>query len=358
MNTAYTDKIFNGKDRYRKMIAIRMEGGLGNQMFQYALFLQLRALGRDVCIDDVTGYENQAEDSVRRPIRLKEAFGIDYPVLSDEDRYRLTDSYPGFFNAIKRKLRGRRSLEMHDQNLVFDPKFLETEEGYFTGYFQSYKYFAQVDEAEGAVRKAFTFREDLLDDAPGHRNILSQIRQALEQGEETCALHLRLGDYLDKPELYGGICTDAYYRAAVLDIQRSTGRRLPVFIFSNGPETAREWAEKNFTGSDFADVTLTCVSGADEEHAEKDLYLMTQCHHFILANSSFSWWAAYLGKERGADGPVNPLLEPDKLPSMVIAPSRWLKLPEQEVGEDIYTPDMIRMDENGDYVPGAGLGLL
>ena len=120
------------------MIGIRMEGGLGNQMFQYALFLQLRALGRDVYMDDAAGYENQAADTVLRPVRLKEAFGIDYPVLSKEDRWRLTDSYPGIFNAIKRKLRGRKSLEMHDKNLTFDEKFLETEEGYFTGYFQSY----------------------------------------------------------------------------------------------------------------------------------------------------------------------------------------------------------------------------
>ena len=340
------------------MIGIRMEGGLGNQMFQYALFLQLRALGRDVYMDDAAGYENQAADTVLRPVRLKEAFGIDYPVLSKEDRWRLTDSYPGIFNAIKRKLRGRKSLEMHDKNLTFDEKFLETEEGYFTGYFQSYKYFAGLDETEGAVRKAFAFRENILEDLPGHQEILRQIRAAKEQGIETCALHLRLGDYLDKPELYGGICTDAYYQAAVRDILNSTGSRVRFYVFSNGPETAGDWVKRTFAGPDYEGAEFTLVSGADEEHAEKDLYLMTQCHSFILANSSFSWWAAYLGKERGADGPVNPLLEPAKLPSMLIAPARWLNLPEHEVGTDIYTPDMIKIDENGEYAPGAGLGLL
>ena len=59
------------------MIGIRMEGGLGNQMFQYALFLQLRALGRDVYMDDTAGYENQAADTVLRPVRQEAAFGID-----------------------------------------------------------------------------------------------------------------------------------------------------------------------------------------------------------------------------------------------------------------------------------------
>lgn len=338
------------------MIIIRMEGGLGNQMFQYALYLQLKALGREVSFDDNSGYENQEPGAIRRGIRLGEAFGITYPVCEKEDYYRLTDSYPGMKAKLLRLIKGRKSLEKHDEDLVFDAEFLSLEEGYFTGYFQSEKYFAQLDNLSGEVRRAFTFREGLLAERPDlleiGKRILTENADMGPDARETAALHLRFGDYLAKEERYGGICTDAYYEAAIREIARSTGKKLSVYVFSNEEERAAQWILDRSKTIPEEIAEFVPVTGTPEEKGEQDLCLMTLCHSFILANSSFSWWAAYLGKERGGDGgAVNPMLEPDKQASVIIAPARWLNGPKKQVErqQDIYTPDMIRIDESGAF---------
>lgn len=150
------------------MIIIRMSGGLGNQMFQYALFLQLQKLGRSVSFDDVSQYDEEAfRDSgqKRRPKRLH-VFGIEYPTASREEVARLTDGSLSLSSRIRRKLTGRRTLEKDDSDFIFDPSFLQLEDGYFCGGFQSPKYFEGCEEE---VRRAFSFPEKLLE--PGKRQM-------------------------------------------------------------------------------------------------------------------------------------------------------------------------------------------
>lgn len=325
------------------MIIIRMSGGLGNQMFQYALYLKLKALGRDVCFDDVSQYDAEAfrnSDQKRRPKHLR-VFGIRYPKASREDLIRITDAAMDLPSRLRRKVCGRRSLEKTDQDFIFDPSFLEGTEGYYCGCFQSPRYFEGEEEA---VRKAFAFPPDLLelprDAEKKERRILEQaahyaqrIRSAGENGGST-AIHLRFGDYVDKGDIYGGICTDAYYNTAIRKLKAKCPD-MTFFVFSNDEEKAGEWiryqAERQ---ENLGRERFVLVKGSDEDHGYLDLYLMTLCGNHIIANSSFSWWGAWLCREPG---------------KTVFAPSVWNN--EKDGSElrrtDIYADFMQRISPLG-----------
>lgn len=325
------------------MIIIRMSGGLGNQMFQYALYLKLKALGRDVCFDDVSQYDAEAfrnSGQKRRPKHLR-VFGIRYPKASREELIRITDAAMDLPSRLRRRVCGRRSLEKTDQDFIFDPSFLEGTEGYYCGCFQSPRYFAGE---EAAVRKAFTFPPDLLEIPEGtekkERRILEQaaryaqrIRDAGGNGGST-AIHLRFGDYVDKGDIYGGICTDAYYNTAIRKLKDKCPD-MTFFVFSNDEEKAGEWiryqAERQ---ENLGRGRFVLVKGSDEDHGYLDLYLMTLCGNHIIANSSFSWWGAWLCRE------------PDKT---VFAPSVWNN--EKDGSElrrtDIYADFMQRISPMG-----------
>ena len=131
------------------MNIIRMTGGMGNQMFQYALYLKLCSLGREVKFDDISEYDRPNV----RPIMLW-AFGIDYPRASKDEINEITDGFLKFSHRVRRKLFGRRSKEYYEGSCNFDEQVLVREPAYLTGYFQSEKYFKDI---EGQVREAFTF---------------------------------------------------------------------------------------------------------------------------------------------------------------------------------------------------------
>lgn len=295
------------------MIIIRMTGGLGNQMFQYALYLKLRAMGKEVKMDDFTEYEGREA----RPLSLW-AFDIEYDRASREELCRMTDGFLDPVSRIRRKLFGRKSLEYMEKDCNFDPEILNRDPAYLTGYFQSEKYFADIEEK---VRQAFCFSERIWEGIP--TQLLERIRSYEQQIKTAMAVsvHIRRGDYLQNEEAYGGICTEQYYKTAI-EYVRKRQQDASFFVFTNDPDYAREWILKNF-GQEKERFVL--IEGTQEENGYLDLYLMSLCRHHILANSSFSWWGAYL----------NPSRE-----KMVIVPHKWFG--NQEC-RDIYMENMIRI---------------
>lgn len=294
------------------MIIIRMSGGIGNQMFQYALYLKLVSMGKEVKFDDITEYEL----SNARPVMLS-VFGIDYPAADREEVARLTDSSMRLSHRLRRKLTGRKSLEYHEASVNYDSEVLLKDEAYLCGCFQSEKYFADIEET---VREAFQFRN-----VPIPEKIEEQIENYEKQIAEDCSvsIHIRRGDYLDAGDVYGGICTDAYYNKAIACmIKWYPAARF--YVFTNDTFWAEKWCEAQGEAKRF-----TTVKGTDEESGYIDLMLMSKCRHHIIANSSFSWWGAWL----------NASAE-----KCVIAPEKWLNTKECS---DIYTSDMIRIDAHG-----------
>ena len=355
------------------MIIIRMSGGLGNQMFQYALYLKLVSLGREVCFDDTTEYTTVTDDGrvrERRP-KMLGVFGINVPKVRQEDLIRMTDSDLRLSSRVRRKITGRKSKLLHDQDFHFDPEFLRVEDGYFAGCFQSPLYFAGVEEK---VRRAFTFPENILDGQERAQAVRQQILEP--SGEGTCrapyaacdsaSIHLRFGDYLDNQKLYGGICTDAYYDAAVRYLtERCRGIRF--FVFSNDETRAREWISRRENPDAFRYASV-----ADEDHGYIDLYLMSLCRHHIIANSSFSWWGAYGAHQASAVDASQYVAHhasavddsqyvarhasaPDDS-AITIAPALWVNT-EDGTGlykADIYTDDMVRIRPDGMVAKGEG----
>ncbi len=299
------------------MIIIRMTGGLGNQMFQYALYLKLKAMGRDVKFDDVTEYEL----SNARPIMLW-AFGIDYPKATEDEINRITDGFLYLSHRIRRKLFGRKSLEYMESSCNFDEQILRKDTAYLTGYFQTEKYFKDI---ESSVRKAFAFQPVIFEkiDEKLKEKIIAyekEIDDALP-----VSIHIRRGDYLESSEVYGGNCTEAYYESAIKQIKQKFSRAT-FFVFSNDDVWTEKWCKEQEIrhGMRFVPVTDT-----PEELGYLDMYLMSRCGHHIIANSSFSWWGAWMSQN------------PEKT---VIAPAKWFN--NQEC-YDIYTKEMIKISPEG-----------
>lgn len=298
------------------MNIIRMTGGLGNQMFQYALYLKLKNLGRQVKMDDVTEYENRDA----RPIMLW-CFDLSYSRASGEEINRLTDGFLKLSHRIRRKLFGRKSLEYQEQSCNFDEQVLLREPAYLTGYFQSERYFKDIEKQ---VREAFSFSDKIWKEADAKtaekiRDFQRQIDHSL-----SVSVHIRRGDYTENEAVYGNICTDAYYKKAIKFFKEKYPGAC-FFIFSNEPEWAEKWIKDQYG----EEPGFTVIEGTDENTGYLDLFLMSRCRHHIVANSSFSWWGAWL----------NP--NADKT---VIAPSKWFN--NQEC-RDIYTDEMLKITPEG-----------
>lgn len=303
------------------MNIIRMTGGMGNQMFQYALFLKLSSLGREVKFDDVSEYDGRDN---ARPYMLF-PFGIKYPRATAEEIKKITDGFTYFPHRIRRKIFGRKSLEYHEKDCNFDPEVLEREPAYLTGYFQSEKYFEDVADE---VKLTFAFTSVIFEKIANE--LLEKVRE-YEKKTDGCysvSIHIRRGDYLESNEVYGGICTQAYYERAIA-LVREHHPKAVFFVFSNEDDFAEHWcreAEENHGGS------FVPVLGFPEDLGYLAMYLMSKCRSHIIANSSFSWWGAYLSSSS------------DK---MVIAPSKWFN---NQTCLDIYTKDMIRITAKGDVL--------
>ena len=287
------------------MVILQLSGGLGNQMFEYALYLSLRARGKQVKIDDVSDYRTPD----RRPVQLW-AFEADYERASQEEVIRYTDSAMDPLSRVRRKLTGRKSLLYREKDMEYDASVFERDPVYLTGFFQSEKYFADVKDE---VRRHLAFSDRVKAELPeGYREILSRIAAC-----PAVSVHVRRGDYLHASHngIYEGICTEAYYREAMERVRKKEPGAV-FFLFSND----MEWTKANLAGPD-----CVPVEGGSEEKGYLDLYLMSRCRHNIIANSSFSWWGAWLN---------------DNPKKQVIAPARWINGRECR---DIYTEGMIRI---------------
>jgi len=317
------------------VVIIQLAGGLGNQMFQYALYLQLKSLGKTVKIDERAGF---AEDEKRGPILS--LFGIDYERATAKELECMLDSSPLLHNKIRRKLRGRKKKSYFEADKRYKPEIMEWDDIYLEGYWQTEKYFQDVTQR---VREAYDtdcLLESLM--LSMSRNGISDkcnkagkesgtgtdkrsgikeetLRRWLEKiaSAESVSLHVRRGDYLlpQNQALFGGICTEAYYIEAMKQMrQNHPGCRF--YLFTNEKAWAMQKTEN------IPDMEVVDVGGLGDY---VEFVLMSKCRHNILANSSYSWWASYLNKN------------PDKT---VLAPDRWLNGWDCE---DIYRADMQRI---------------
>ena len=306
---------------------IRLQGGLGNQLFQYALYLQLEAQGRTVRIDEESGF---VSDIQRKPC-LNSALGIDYEKASDTEIKILRDAFMDPLSRIRRKLTGRKNKEWEEPDGRFHPEVLEMDEVYLNGYFQSEAYFPDpgvrkklagifedsINKRLGSENGGAEGQEQAAEDNAGSRS-RELAREIEASGSSAVSLHIRRGDYLQPgtAETHGGICTDAYYEKAVSLILEKVPDAV-FYVFSDDPGYAESWAEDmSVHGGCF----IAADPGAGKVPADADSLLL------ILANSSFSWWGAW--PDEGAED------------GMIIVPDRWYN---NRADDGIYTDRMQRI---------------
>ena len=133
------------------MVGVQLSGGLGNQMFEYALYLKLKSMGKDVRIDDVTCYGAQEKQRVNQ----LSVFGVSYERMTKQEYEQITDSSMSPLHRARRLLCGRKDLSYREASCNYDPEILRREPALLLGYFQTERYFADIKEQ---VREAFTFR--------------------------------------------------------------------------------------------------------------------------------------------------------------------------------------------------------
>ena len=294
------------------MIILQMCGGLGNQMFQYAMYLKLKSLGKNVKFDDVTSYEL----SNARPIQLA-VFGIDFSRASREEITEMRDSSMALKDRVRRKLHGRNLKQYIEANYCYDPHVYDLDDTYLIGYFQSDKYFSDI---ANQIRDTYTFDDSYITD------LARETEAAIVKEPNAVSIHVRRGDYasLDAGDLYTDICTDEYYEAAIeYVLNRYPDARF--YLFTND----HTWAE--FFVNIHPNAKITVVKGSTEYTGYLDMYLMSKCRHHIIANSSFSWWGAWLSNDDG----------------LTIAPCPWLN---SEYCSDIHTDAMVKINPNGEIV--------
>lgn len=289
-----------------KQVVVRLIGGLGNQMFQYATARALSLkIGAEVVLDLSWFGTDPDRGYALAPLSIQ-AFMANPMVKPNQSN--------SFWARVVRRL----GLPRHEGDIPvfseasfrYDPRFEILQAPIFLdGYFQSEKYFRQ-------------YREQLLKDLCPQTEASSSNARMLDKirSKGAICLHIRRGDYVSNAaaNAYHGMCSLDYYRAG-LDIVACNLENPHCFVFSDDPN----WVRENFRPA--IPMTLVDINGPDEAH--EDLRLMAACSRFVIANSSLSWWGAWLSR---ADG------------KMVVAPARWFKTSQNDT-RDLLPEDWLKV---------------
>ena len=259
------------------MIIVRILGGLCNQMFQYAYAKALESKGFKVKLD-LSGFKNY---------KLHGGYQL--------DKYNINIQSVKGSTLFLSKINPFRVVK--EKNLLFSDS-LSSPKGneYVKGYFQTEKYFSEI---RNTLLKQYCLLGKLSDSTKKYKsNII--------QSKNSCSIHIRRGDYISniKSNNIHGTCSLEYYNSAIQTIEKKY-KKVTFFIFSDDIT----WTKKNILLKDSTYVDHQCLP-------HEDLYLMSLCKHNITANSSFSWWGAWLNKNNN---------------KTVIAPKKWFRTKENEI---------------------------
>lgn len=262
---------------------IFIHGGMGNQLFQYAFLMALQEKGREVGII-------VSHDTGKSGLVLNDVFNL---------RLKLT-----LINKFNLKIRSGRlnkmiseftqkhyhcymgSTAIYDENVFHQPKGT-----LFYGYYQNERYFENVSKE---LRNQLRFPEHLMN--PKTLQLLSSI----DQTPNTISVHIRRGDYTNPTffRMFGQYCQLDYYHKAIQYMRSYLTN--PSFIFFSDDI---EWVKENLPIEN-----SIYVNHNHRKDAWQDMALMSHCKHHIIANSTFSWWGAWLNNH---------------VDKIIVAPQQW-----------------------------------
>jgi hypothetical protein len=310
--------------------------GLGNQMFQYAAALALSVEKKTELKVDVSSYEGYK----LRKYELEEYFDIKTPKATAEEiaSLRFDNPVKKVWNKLipSKKIRmlglpyeeaglPRTALALYDnvsaphkrktyqeRQYHFDRNFFNANKDvYLQGYWMSWKYFQKYNHE---IRKTFSIRKEYIH----HLNAFAEnIRSS-----NSVSVHIRRTDLTDAfVTRLKGVLTVDYYRKVITCLQQQYND-LSVYFFSDDIE----WVKQNLA---LYNCSVTYIDKTITSTAIEDFYLMTQCRNNIIANSTFSWWAAYLNDYPG---------------KIVIAPKKWYSDNTRYNYKDVYPNEWITVE--------------
>jgi len=267
-----------------RKVVVRLKGGLGNQLFCYAAARRLAWVNdAELVLDAVTGFKSDRQ--YQRTYALG-GFRIPARLATSSEQM---EPLGRLRRLISRKFSERKPLAhrryIQQVGVDFDPGIvkLRLQEGttYFDAFGQSEWYFADIREL---------LMQDFVMSAPRDQPNLEIAKQI--DASQSVALHMRWFDAGDAT--HSSNMSLAYYAQGIPQLLTRIGRA-HFFIFSDKPEQAAALLAPMMQGQSYTVVRHNVGSGSN---AEADFWLMRQCRHFIIGNSTFAWWAAWLGEDR------------------------------------------------------------
>jgi hypothetical protein len=282
-----------------KAVLVHLLGGLGNQMFQYAAARAVAVRSDAPLVLDASWLSDEAQ----RPFALR-PFQIKADILqSAPSRSPFDLAFRRLARRMNRRFAPRKlgAPIYREKSFLYDSTVqLRRAPVYLYGYFQSEKYFADCRDA---------IFEDFQIAAPP-RPAAGALLDRIDTSDAVC-LHIRRGDYVVDPaaNAFHGVCPLDYYHRGLDDVARHLTRP-ECFVFSDDPA----WVRENLKLG--APMTVVDIHGPGEAH--EDLRLMAACHSHVIANSSLSWWGAWLGRRPG---------------KRVVAPRQWFRSPSRDASD-------------------------
>lgn len=285
------------------MKIVKLMGGLGNQMFQYAFAKALQEKFGETVLLDLSWFD-EIKDLKKHPNATQRQFELGIFNLSldvakaEQSKFCINEQkskLPKFICKLLKKTKHSDNILAQKNAIAFEPELLENKtDAYYIGYFHSEKYFSDIRDD---LIKEFSLNIDMNEK---NQAILEQIKNT-----NSVSLHVRRGDYINNAEVkaFHGTCSLDYYKKAIEHIA-SKIKNPHFFLFSDD----LNWVIDNLK----IDYPFTVVDTNDANTGYFDMELMKNCKHNIIANSSFSWWAAWLNQN------------PEKI---VIAPNHWFNEP-------------------------------
>lgn len=285
------------------MIIARLQGGLGNQMFQYAAAKSLaRRNHTDFKLETITSLQKDSK-RILELSKLQATY-----TLADYKEVKAFIPFPGLYRHVPSLLKHISHGVFREKHFHFDPSFFNTSTSVFLdGFWQSPKYFENISEE---IRKDFLVKKELVTKWDDKIKVL--------QNTNSVSVHIRRGDLLNpKAAAYHGILQPSYYENA-MGLLRKQISDATFHFFSDDIN----WVKNNISLPAMSELTSLQTHSAIE-----DFHLMKNCSHNIIANSSFSWWAAWLNSNdsKKVVAPKN-WFAVDSISTEDLIPESWIRL--------------------------------
>jgi hypothetical protein len=281
------------------VVIVKINGGLGNQMFGYMFYKLIQSRFADAKIDNSI-YSRMKQ---HYGYELDKVFGLTPPIATEVEIRSLKADEWKMFRRIQYKIFGIPDSMVNEKIMKHNPVFKDNT--YYTGYWIDRRFF-MTDE--NTIRKIFEFKNEM---SECNKKTVNAI-----QNSSSVSVHIRRGDFVGN-KTYDGICDKAYYDRAIKIIENRVDNP-HYYLFSDDPE----WIRNNFKLEN-----MTIVDWNKEEESYWDMYLMSCCRHNIIPNSTFSWWGAFL----------NPNDE-----KIVVGPKYWARKQLENSSEE--TADAIMLE--------------